>query len=254
VAGVSTLDALRAGAGPDGYAVIDARRGEVFAAGPDLAPAVLRPADLADLLPPARWPSATARSATPTCCAESEVPPAGDRATPRAPATTPRWPPRAATPRPPSRATCAGPTPSRRPRDEIRRLALRTCRPSSGSSGRSYPTPWSRTMFAASSEKPTSRCYWRVRRRHPAAYLIVARYVDAWHIMNVAVDPDARRRGVAQAMLEHLFEDTSDDGTRGYTLEVRVSNAEAYPAVRAAGLRLDWESGAATTRTTARTP
>jgi len=51
VAGVSTLDALRAGAGPHGYAVIDARRGEVFAAGPDLGPAVLRPADLADRLP-----------------------------------------------------------------------------------------------------------------------------------------------------------------------------------------------------------
>jgi tRNA threonylcarbamoyladenosine biosynthesis protein TsaB len=51
VAGVSTLEALRAGAGPAAYAVIDARRGEVFAAGPDLAPAVLRPEALARLLP-----------------------------------------------------------------------------------------------------------------------------------------------------------------------------------------------------------
>ena len=26
-------------------------------------------------------------------------------------------------------------------------------------------------------------------------YLIVSRYVDAWHVMNVAVAPDRRRRG-----------------------------------------------------------
>lgn len=45
--GVSTLAALRAGAGPDAYAVVDARRGEVFAAGPDLPEQVLAPAALA---------------------------------------------------------------------------------------------------------------------------------------------------------------------------------------------------------------
>jgi tRNA threonylcarbamoyladenosine biosynthesis protein TsaB len=51
VAGVSTLDALRAGAGVDAYAVIDARRGEVFASGPALEAAVLRPEDLTARLP-----------------------------------------------------------------------------------------------------------------------------------------------------------------------------------------------------------
>jgi tRNA threonylcarbamoyladenosine biosynthesis protein TsaB len=47
VAGVSTLDALRAGAGAAAAAVIDARRGEVFAAGSGLDATVLAPADLA---------------------------------------------------------------------------------------------------------------------------------------------------------------------------------------------------------------
>ena len=45
--------------------------------------------------------------------------------------------------------------------------------------------------------------------------------------MNVAVEPDYRRRGIARLLLEHVFELTADDGRRGYTLEVRVSNAEA---------------------------
>jgi tRNA threonylcarbamoyladenosine biosynthesis protein TsaB len=51
VAGVSTLDALRAGAGEGAYAVIDARRREVFAAGPDLEPSVLASDALAARLP-----------------------------------------------------------------------------------------------------------------------------------------------------------------------------------------------------------
>ena len=45
--------------------------------------------------------------------------------------------------------------------------------------------------------------------------------------VNVAVDPDYLRRGIATQLLERLFELTADDGRRGYTLEVRLSNLEA---------------------------
>jgi [ribosomal protein S18]-alanine N-acetyltransferase len=45
--------------------------------------------------------------------------------------------------------------------------------------------------------------------------------------MNVAVDPDRQRRGVATALLERLFELTAGDERRGYTLEVRMSNTGA---------------------------
>ncbi|MGH2916068.1 MAG: GNAT family N-acetyltransferase, partial [Solirubrobacteraceae bacterium] len=48
--------------------------------------------------------------------------------------------------------------------------------------------------------------------------------VDAWHVMNVAIDPAWRGRGVARALLERLFALTDGDSERGYTLEVRVSN------------------------------
>jgi tRNA threonylcarbamoyladenosine biosynthesis protein TsaB len=52
--GVSSLAALAAGAGDDGpvVAVIDARRGEVFAAGPDFEPVALAPAALAARIEP----------------------------------------------------------------------------------------------------------------------------------------------------------------------------------------------------------
>jgi ribosomal-protein-alanine N-acetyltransferase len=53
--------------------------------------------------------------------------------------------------------------------------------------------------------------------------------------MNVAVDGPWRGRGVARQMLEHLFEMTTDDVERGYTLEVRVSNDTAIGLYRMLG-------------------
>ena len=92
---------------------------------------------------------------------------------------------------------------------------------------RAYPTPWSRSMFASELAKPTSICLGAFEGQDLVGYVINSRYVDAWHVMNVAVDPDRQGRGIATALLQHLFEITSDDERRGYTLEVRVSNEEA---------------------------
>ena len=110
---------------------------------------------------------------------------------------------------------------------EIRPLSLADLPAIERIERRSYPTPWSRTMFAGELSKPSSLCFGAYENDLLRAYLIVARYVDAWHVMNVAVDPAARRQGIARALLENLFAETADDATRGYTLEVRVSNAEA---------------------------
>ena len=90
-----------------------------------------------------------------------------------------------------------------------------------------YPTPWSRSMFASELAKPTSICLGAFDGADLVGYVINSRYVDAWHVMNVAVDPEFQRRGIASRLLERLFELTADDDGRGYTLEVRVSNKEA---------------------------
>ena len=55
-----------------------------------------------------------------------------------------------------------------------------------------YPTPWSRSMFAGELSKPSSICLGAFEGGELHGYLIVSRYVDAWHVMNVAVAPDQR--------------------------------------------------------------
>ena len=109
----------------------------------------------------------------------------------------------------------------------IRRLDLHDLNAIEQIEKRAYPTPWSRSMFASELAKPTSICLGAFEGDELIGYVINSRYVDAWHVMNVAVDPDRQRRGAATALLERLFELTTDDERRGYTLEVRMSNVGA---------------------------
>jgi len=94
-------------------------------------------------------------------------------------------------------------------------------------------------MFAGELAKPSSICLGAFDPDDGklVGYLIIARYVDAWHIMNIAVDPPLQRRGIATTMLEHLFGVTAGDSSRGYTLEVRVSNESAIRLYRRLGFR-----------------
>jgi [ribosomal protein S18]-alanine N-acetyltransferase len=118
---------------------------------------------------------------------------------------------------------------------EIRRLGLRDLSAIERIEQRAYPTPWSRSMFASELAKATSICLGAFEGEQLVGYIINSRYVDAWHVMNVAVDPEHQRRGVATALIERLFELTADDERRGYTLEVRISNEDAIRLYRKLG-------------------
>jgi ribosomal-protein-alanine N-acetyltransferase len=102
----------------------------------------------------------------------------------------------------------------------------------------SYPTPWSRSMFATELAKPSSLSLGAVDEQDAlVGYLVLSRYVDAWHVMNVAVAPESRRAGVASALLRRLLDETRHDAQRGYTLEVRVSNVGAIALYERFGFR-----------------
>jgi ribosomal-protein-alanine N-acetyltransferase len=110
---------------------------------------------------------------------------------------------------------------------DIRRLGLSDLDEIEQIERRAYTAPWSRTMFASELTKPTSICLGAFEGDAMVGYVINSRYVDAWHVMNVAVDPEQQNRGIARRLLQRLFDVTAEDAERGYTLEVRVSNAAA---------------------------
>jgi ribosomal-protein-alanine N-acetyltransferase len=91
---------------------------------------------------------------------------------------------------------------------------------------RAFTTPWSLAMFVLELSKPTGICLAALLDGRIAGYVVCSRYVDDWHVMNIAVDPNLRRQGIASTLLERLFAQADGPGEQ-YTLEVRPSNVSA---------------------------
>ena len=100
---------------------------------------------------------------------------------------------------------------------------------------RAFPTPWSLAMFVLELSKPSGVCLAAIDERRIAGYLICSRYADVWHLMNIAVDPPARRRGIATSLLEEMIARAGQDAS--YTLEVRPSNGSAIALYERFGFR-----------------
>jgi N6-L-threonylcarbamoyladenine synthase len=90
-----------------------------------------------------------------------------------------------------------------------------------------FALPWTRQMFE---EEVKQNLGWSevalAERGEVAGFLIGRTYPDAWHLMDVAVAPWARRRGVAAGLLS-AFLQAADTAARPVVLEVRPKNVEA---------------------------
>lgn len=101
---------------------------------------------------------------------------------------------------------------------------------------RAFTSPWSLAMFVLELSKPSALCLAASDAGGALlGYLICARYDTVWHLMNIAVDPAQRRRGVARTLLEQMIERAGPDSE--YTLEVRTSNAPAITLYERFGFR-----------------
>jgi ribosomal-protein-alanine N-acetyltransferase len=106
---------------------------------------------------------------------------------------------------------------------------------------RAFTTPWSLAMFVLELSKPSGICLAAEVENELVGYLICSRYDTVWHVMNVAVDPDRRRHGIATALITALLREVSERDSQ-VTLEVRRSNTGAIAlyerfGFRSAGLR-----------------
>jgi [ribosomal protein S18]-alanine N-acetyltransferase len=102
---------------------------------------------------------------------------------------------------------------------------------------RAFPTPWSIAMFVLELSKPTGLCLAALRDGELVGYTVCSRYDRVWHVMNIAVDPDLRREGIASALLAELYARAGDE-TAQFTLEVRRSNHAAIELYQRDGFRI----------------
>ena len=139
-------------------------------------------------------------------------------------------------------------TSSEPPRIEIRPLAYPDLPQVIAVERRVFPTPWSLAMFVLELSKQSGVCLAAFEQDTAGAggerlvgYLICSRYETVWHVMNIAVDLDHQRQGLATALLHELYDRVGDAEAR-FTLEVRRSNGVAIhlyerEGFRAAGMR-----------------
>ena len=90
-----------------------------------------------------------------------------------------------------------------------------------------FSDPWSEKSIA--SELDNKLAFWLVAAEGDtvAGYIGSQTVIDETDMMNVAVHPDFRRKGIAEALVNTLVENLQKMGSRCLTLEVRASNAPA---------------------------
>ena len=90
-----------------------------------------------------------------------------------------------------------------------------------------FSDPWSENSVA--SELKNKLALWLVAEEEGkvAGYIGSQTCTDESDVMNVAVHPDFRRRGIAEALVNALVEELKAIESRCLTLEVRASNVPA---------------------------
>ena len=90
-----------------------------------------------------------------------------------------------------------------------------------------FSDPWSERSIA--SELDNQLAFWLVATEGDtvSGYIGSQTVMDETDMMNVAVHPDFRRRGIAETLVTGLVEELKNNGSHCLTLEVRASNAPA---------------------------
>ena len=90
-----------------------------------------------------------------------------------------------------------------------------------------FRDPWSEKSVASELGNPLS--YWlvAVEGETVLGYIGSQTVLDESDVMNVAVSPEHRRKGIAQALVVALADGLREKGSSKLTLEVRTSNSSA---------------------------
>ena len=92
---------------------------------------------------------------------------------------------------------------------------------------RCFSVPWSAASLASELENELSDWLVAERDGEILGYVGAQTVLDESDLMNLAVDPAARRQGVARELLQSLMARLYDRGAKSLTLDARVGNVPA---------------------------
>ena len=92
---------------------------------------------------------------------------------------------------------------------------------------RCFSTPWSEKSVAGELENPLSLWLVALDGERLCGYVGCQRVPPEADVMNLAVDPACRRRGLGRKLMEALWGRLMELGDESLTLEVRAGNAPA---------------------------
>ena len=99
----------------------------------------------------------------------------------------------------------------------------------------SFPTPWSLQAFEEEIKRPISHLWVLIVDGELGGYICFWVFGGEVHLMNVAVHPERRRRGLGGCLLDKMIEVGVSEGARKAWLEVRPSNVIARAFYNRAG-------------------
>lgn len=102
-----------------------------------------------------------------------------------------------------------------------------------------FSDPWSRQGFLDALAMKGNRYLVAEEDGVICGYCGYYRSFEEADIVNVAVAPSYRRRGIGKAMLEQLLLEGHTQGVRGFTLEVRAGNKAAISLYHSLGFRTE---------------
>ena len=100
----------------------------------------------------------------------------------------------------------------------------------------SFPIPWSKEAMGQEIDgREWSRVFVATLEASVVGFMVYWIIVNELHLLNLAVHPNFRRRGVGRAMIQHLIDTMENDNMTSAILEVRVSNRVAQKLYRSFG-------------------
>ena len=108
-----------------------------------------------------------------------------------------------------------------------------------------FPDPWSEHMLISCIANPTVLFPVAIEGEGILGFAVLQLIGPEAELQNIAVDKEAKRRGIGRGLLTHLIQEGEARGVEAFHLEVRASNEAAialYGALgfQAAGLRRDY--------------